>query len=242
MRLDFLRSGPGDFGYWFLFLLEPMKASGRRRKCLHCKAPFLPDYRNAPRQRYCREPECRRVRKAASQRAWLAKPENQSYFRDVRNAQRVRDWQKDHLGYWKNTARYQRRTLQDGCPSQVITSEQVAPGLTPPPATSAPVIPAPFLAPDSPHRTLRDLCSRPLPLFAGIISMFIGSTLPDDIAVSARRLLTKGYDILGMVPGVDVNNRLYEKTCPQPGTTPEGPTPVQLDRSPAGAGELLRAL
>jgi hypothetical protein len=42
----------------------------------------------------------------------------------------------------------------------------------------------------------------PIPLFVGIISMFIGSTLPEDIALSLRRLLLKGHDVLGMVPGI----------------------------------------
>ena len=40
------------------------------------------------------------------QRAWLAKPENRNYFRDTGNAERVRNWQKVHPGYWKNTMRY----------------------------------------------------------------------------------------------------------------------------------------
>jgi hypothetical protein len=111
----------------------------------------------------------------------LAQPENQDYFRDAHHAQRVRAWQKDHPGYWKNTARYRRRTLQDACPEQL----PVAPAVTP----------------DPPHRTLQDLCSMHLPLFVGLISMLAGSTLPEDIATSTRRLVAKGHDILGMVPG-----------------------------------------
>lgn len=39
------------------------------------------------------------------------------------------------------------------------------------------------------------------PLFVGLISMLAGSTLQDDIAVTARQLVAKGHDILGMVPG-----------------------------------------
>ena len=129
-------------------------------------------------------------------RAWLAKPENQNYFRDDKNAERARDWQKEHPGYWKNTARYRHRTLQDGCSMQVT-------------------------------------------LFVWLISMFVGSTLPDDIATSTRRLVSKGHDILGMVPGMNLERSLHEKTCPQSGATPESPAPVQLDRSPTGAGKLL---
>ena len=96
-----------------------MRLPSRRRKCLHCKELFLPNPRAAEWQRYCLKGECRKARKRAVQRAWLAKPENRNYFRDASNAQRVRDWQKAHPGYWKNTTRYRRRTLQDGCPAQV---------------------------------------------------------------------------------------------------------------------------
>ncbi len=31
--------------------------------------------------------------------------------------------------------------------------------------------------------------------------MWSGSTLQDDIALTARQLIAKGHDILGMVPG-----------------------------------------
>jgi hypothetical protein len=197
-----------------------MKPPRTRRKCLHCGDLFLPDYRNARHQQHCSKPECRQARKRQAQRAWLAKQENQDYFRDDQNAERVRDWQQAHPGYWKNTTRYRRRTLQDDCPSQTPAPEPVAE--------------------KSPTCTLQDLCSMPVPLFVGLISMFVGSTLPDDIAQSARRLLSKGHDILGMVPGMHRQQSLHEKTCPQSGATPESPAPVQLDRSPAGAGELLR--
>jgi hypothetical protein len=152
----------------------------------------------------------------------LAQPENQNYFRDAKNAERVRDWQKEHPGYWKNTTRYRRRTLQDGCGEQTVANQEVAPS--------------------SPDRTLQDLCSMQVPLLLGLISMFIGSTLPDDIANNLRRLLIKGHDILGMVPGVNLERSLHEKTSPQSGATPESPPAVQLDRSPAGAGKLFPAL
>ena len=199
-----------------------MKPPRSRHKCLNCKELFLPDYRSGQRQCYCLKPECRKVRKRELMRAWLAKPENQSYFRDAKNAERVRNWQKEHPSYWKNTARYRRRTLQDGCPEQAPAAQEVAP--------------------THPNRTLQDLCSMQVPLLVGLISMFVDSTLPDDIATSTRRLLMKGHDILGMVPGMKLEKSLHEKTCPQSGATPESPASVQLDRSPAGAGKLLRSV
>ena len=199
-----------------------MKPPRARLKCLHCKELFLPDYRSGPRQRYCLEPECRKARKRALMRAWLAKTENQNYFRDAKNAERVRDWQQAHPGYWKNTARYRRRTLQDGGAAQTTAVQAVAPA--------------------SPSRTLQDLCQMQTPLLVGLISMFVGSTLPDDIASSTRRLLIKGHDILGVVPGMNLEKLLHEKTCPQSGAAPESPATVQLDRSPAGAGTVLPAV
>ena len=163
-------------------ILEPMKPPQERHKCLHCNEEFLPNYRSGPRQRYCLKPECRKARKRELQQAWLARPENQNYFRDTRNAERARDWQKANPGYWKNTARHRHRTLQDGCLEQSPAIQEVAP--SPPP------------------RTLQDLCSMQTPLVVGFISMFVGSTLQDDIETTLRRLIIKGHDILGMTPGV----------------------------------------
>lgn len=180
-----------------------------RRKCLNCKGLFLPDYRGGARQCYCLKPDCRKARKRELQRAWLAKPENQDYFRGEANAQRARDWQKEHPGYWKNTARYRGRTLQDGCQEQATAAQPVAPS--------------------TPRSTLQDLCAMQVPLFVGLISMFVGSTLQDDIAASTRSLVIKGHDILGMVPGMNLERLLHEKTCPQSGAAPESPVPVQLD-------------
>ena len=148
------------------------EAARARHKCLNCKELFLPDYRSGQRQRYCHKPECRKARKRELMRAWLAKPENQNYFRDAKNAERVRDWQKEHPDYWKNTARYRRRTLQDGCSEQASAAQEVTPL--------------------SPSRTLQDLCSMQAPLFVGLISMFVGSTLPDDIASNTPAAANQG--------------------------------------------------
>lgn len=153
-------------------------------------------------------------------RAWLARPENQNYFGGVHNAKRVRDWQKEHPDYWKNTTRHKRRTLQNDCKAQAPVQQSVVD--------------------NSPLRTLQNACSMQVPLLVGLISMLVGSTLPDDIAASLRQMLIKGHDILGIVPGMNLERLLlYEKTHSQSGATPENPAPVQLDRSPAGARELL---
>jgi hypothetical protein len=139
--LDLLPFIGAGFRYWFLFILEPMTPPQPRRKCLHCEELLLPDNPVEPRQCYCLQPDCRKARKRDHMRAWLAKPENQYYFRDDQNAERARDWQKEHPGYWMNTARYRyrRRTLRDGSSGQVPAVQEVAK--------------------TAPDRSLQDLCS-----------------------------------------------------------------------------------
>ena len=195
-----------------------MNTQKRRCNCLHCKEYFLPNYRNRDRQRFCSKPGCQKARRRDGQIVWLAKPGNEKYFRDEENAKRVREWQKDHPGYWRNTTRWRNRTLQDACSKQIAERQMVAQ--------------------NSPARTLQDLCSMQTPLFVGLIAMLAGSTLQDDIAITTRQLVTTGHDILGMVPGMNFE-RFHEKTCPQSGATPESSASVQLDRSPSGAGKLL---
>jgi hypothetical protein len=199
-----------------------MKTQKRRCICLHCQGHFIADYRNGSRQRFCAKPDCRKVSKQQSQKAWLDKPANKNYFRDHDNADRVREWQKKHPGYWKNTARSKRRTLQERCSEQVPAKEE--------------------LPPQSLQSTLQDLCSVQAPLFVGLISMLAGSTLQEDIASTTRLLVAKGYDILGMRSGMDLEKLLHEKTSAQSGATPESSQPVQLDRSSAGPGKLFPAL
>jgi len=74
---------------------------GDRRKCKCCLKLFGPDPRNRRHQRYCSAPACRAASKAASQARWLAKPENQSYFRGPVNVARVQTWRARHHGYWR---------------------------------------------------------------------------------------------------------------------------------------------
>ena len=58
---------------------------GDRRKCKCCLKLFHPDPRNRRHQCYCSARACRAASKTASQARWLAKPENQSYFRGAVN-------------------------------------------------------------------------------------------------------------------------------------------------------------
>lgn len=64
-------------------------ARSEDQKCLFCGELFRVDRRNARHQKYCPEPACRKASKAASQRAWLAKPENRDYFCGPEHVARV---------------------------------------------------------------------------------------------------------------------------------------------------------
>ena len=76
-------------------------ARPERHNCLFCGEMFQADPRNARHQKYCCEPNCRKASKAASQRAWLAKAQNQDYFRGPENVARVQLWRAAHPGYWR---------------------------------------------------------------------------------------------------------------------------------------------
>ena len=84
-----------------------------RRKCRHCRKLFVPDHRNRSRQKYCGAPECRKKSKAASQKKWLNKPENQDYFRGPDHVERVRQWRKKNPKYWKSKPKTTPVALQD---------------------------------------------------------------------------------------------------------------------------------
>ncbi len=101
-----------------------MKCSAQR-KCQHCKEFYLPDRRNLHHQRYCSKPFCRKQSKAESQRRWLQKPDNQSYFSGSQNSQRVKEWRKRNPGYWHKKKSAPQEPLQDLCTTQVAQNEEV---------------------------------------------------------------------------------------------------------------------
>jgi hypothetical protein len=143
--------------------------------CLACGEVFSADVRNRGRQKYCGKPECQGASKAASQRRWLSKPQNRRYFRDAENAARVRRWQQAHPGYWRNTTRYRRPTLQETSASKALIAQEIG--------TDSPPL-------------LQEVLSAPGPLFIGLIATLSGSPLQEDIASTSRRLVQLGHDIL----------------------------------------------
>jgi hypothetical protein len=108
-------------------------ARGDRRKCKCCRKLFRPDPRNRRHQRYCSTPACRRASKAASQARWLAKPENQDYFRDPVHVARVKAWRLRHRRYWQCKPRCSGRALQEVSMVQVIGSSGETANFVPPP-------------------------------------------------------------------------------------------------------------
>ena len=178
-----------------------MKPKAHRRKCLHCKKLFVPDYRNRGRQKYCSSPECQQASKRARQQQWLSKPENQNYWRGWQ-VQRVQEWRQAHPGYWRASKRPRRQsisTLQDACSKQVAAHQELKPELAP--------------------RTLQDVCSAQVPLLLGLISKFTDCTLQDDIVPFIRRLIAKGQDILDQPSRRSMKGKsLYdEQKDPAPG-------------------------
>jgi len=164
-------------------------ARPERHNCLFCGEIFRPDRRNAGHQKYCSAANCRKASKAASRRAWLAKPENRDYFRGPENVARVRSWRAAHPGYWRRPGGQSagrldtRLPLQDLCLPQVV---EMAADST-----------------DDPQPALQDLWRDQPAVLIGFIAQFTGSALQDDIARSTRRLIELGRDILAGRRGDD---------------------------------------
>ncbi len=185
--------------------------SARKFKCLHCSEITLFDVRNRGRQQYCSQVECRRVSKAASQRRWLQKPENQDYFRGRENVERVRRWRAGNPGYGKGRRRKRssvREPLQDSCPMEAIDNKEVTQSV------AAPV-------PDA----LQEISSMQSTLLVGLIAMLTGDTLQEDIVEKVRSFSTRGQDILRMWPRSSTSS--HENQNPvMPGTGAARAAPI----------------
>jgi hypothetical protein len=190
-------------------------ARAKEQKCLFCGELFRADRRNARHQKYCPAPACRKASKAASQSAWLAKPENRDYFRGPEHVARVQSWRAEHPEYWRRTKGTRRVApaatvaLQDICLTQDLEKTEVL---------------ADILQP-----ALQDLLLDQPAVLIGFIAQFTGSALQDDIARSTRRLLQLGHDILAGRVGDDHQTGALSRA----GAAGSGT--VQLAGSPPGA-------
>lgn len=179
-----------------------MSVAPSRRKCRCCRRMFDPDYRNGHHQRYCSRPACRRASHLAAQRKWHRKPENWNHFRGADEVRRVQKWRRAHPGYWKQKS--PPDSDQQTTPPQQVT----------PPQSSR-------NAPASPRPPLQDDCLSENPVFIGLISLVTGSTLQDDIAATARQLLRRGQDILGLaVPEPPTARHDYQTPDPPRAAAP----------------------
>jgi hypothetical protein len=153
-----------------------------QRKCLCCRNFFDLDARNRERQRYCSNTECRRASKAASQAAWLAKPQNGGYFCDPVHVARVQAWRVAHPGYSRGKAR-SPAALQDPLLTQLPEKAEECP------------IRGEIAAAASPT-ALQDLLSVPTPVLAELIAHLFQGTLQDDLSATTRRLVRLGHDVI----------------------------------------------
>lgn len=150
-----------------------------QRKCLNCEEFFDPNQRNKTRQHYCTKPECRHASKAASQAAWLAKPQNSDYFRDPSHVTRVQAWRCAHPGY-SHTKPKASLTLQDCLSLQLIDCIEETAN-----RGEMPMAPA-----------LQDALPPMEPILTGLIAHLFEFTLQDDIDQIIRRLVQLGTDII----------------------------------------------
>jgi hypothetical protein len=184
-------------------------AQSGQRKCLCCGLFFVPDHRHRERQRYCSATDCAAASKAASQAAWLARPENSGYFRDPSHVARVQAWRAAHPGYGRGRRRT-ARALQDLLIVQGpdSTEESANRGeIAAPPAEVA----------------LQDSCSALPPALAGLIAHLFELTLQEDMASTTRRLVQLGHDVINGSRGED-----HQATAAPRAAAP-GARAVQLD-------------
>ena len=148
----------------------------KRKKCCNCKKLFIPDPRNIKRHKYCRKPDCRKASKAASQRRWLAKPENRDYFCGPDNVKRVQLWREANPGYWRGRRKNNNDALQDRLNPQPIENNTDN---------------AQFL-----NDALQDLLIAQPPVLLELIANFTDNALQDDIAMTFKRLQKLEQDIV----------------------------------------------
>jgi len=177
----------------------------RRGKCLNCGELFRADPRNVWHQRYCSKAACRAVSKAASQRCWLAQPQNQDYFRGPIQVARVRAWRQSHPGYWRQPQAQQSVALQDLSLSQGPETQSKSASLA-----------------------LQEVFRAQPTVLIGLIAHLSDSALQEDIARTGRRLLQLGQDILaGKAAHADQTVAVPAAIAPHSGA-------IQLGRSAPG--------
>ena len=148
----------------------------RKRKCRCCKDLFVPDHRPTRRQRYCAKEKCRSASKAASQRRWLAKPENRNYFSGPEHVERKRRWRAEHPAWACQRGAKLGNVPQDVKPPQRTENTGEYEDLS--------------------DRMPQDVMTiQPLVLI-GLIAKLTDCTSQDEIAKASLSLLRLGQDIM----------------------------------------------
>ena len=150
----------------------------KKKKCRHCRRLFEPDHRNREKQNYCQKVPCRKASKKASQKKWLSKPENEDYFSNPDNVERVQKWRTGVPEYWKRTRR--SIALQDLLIAQPTENKGDIKQKNAQPQKHA----------------LQDLLMAQSPVIIGLIYNLTGSALQEDIANTLLRMQQFGQEIL----------------------------------------------
>jgi len=167
-----------------------MMSAIRKRKCLHCKNFYRPDPRSLQRQKFCSKQDCKKASKKASQRRWLAKKENKDYFKGPENVARVQRWRKRHPGYWRRIPTVNENALQDECSAQPANSQEIIDDIIP--------------------VALQDVSLSQSALLVGLIAKLSGFALQDEIAEFIRNIQAYGQCILGMGPGMNLEEVIHD--------------------------------
>ncbi len=181
----------------------------KKKRCKHCRKLFPPDPRNANRQKFCREPDCRKASKKDSQQRWLNKPENRDYFRCPENVTRVQQWRKANPGYWGKNQNALQEPLSGQDAVNIDDTNELG------------------------FSALQDLLNTQPSVLIGLIANFTGLALQDDIAKTIRHLQQLGQDIINPATPTkggryDTKSSYFEKSHQK------GSQTVQLGRSPTG--------
>jgi hypothetical protein len=153
---------------------------------------FLPDARNKGRQKHCSQPACQKASKIASQKKWLAKPENKNYFRGPEHVSRVQQWREEHPGYWQRGRSKPKSALQEALNGQLV-EDKGDNGKK-----------AAFALQDS-------LIMQPA-VMIGLIANITGQALQDDMVRTVLGLQQLGSDILHYSPPKKGDDHDCQKT------------------------------
>jgi len=148
--------------------------------CQRCGERFVPDFRNRYRQRFCRDPKCRKASKAESQRKWLERTPD--HFRGPANVKRVQDWRRAHPSHPRPAVRKASRSSTDTAVGRA-TSGNPSPASTSSASEEASL--------QDPCGSLQDFIIQN-PLIIGLIVKVCGCALQEDIAPAISKLIEIG--------------------------------------------------